>query len=288
MKTRIISGIIMIALVTLVLVAGLCWNPIAITIFLSILAAGGTFELCHNALGVKGIAANTVPCVASASSVFAASYWFSGLYSLSRGSTEIDYNLIFTAPLVLLSIGAVYVIAQSIIIFKQHADFSLAKIVGIIGLPLVYAIAFSALGSIIADSGRIYYLLLVANFACVCDTGAYFVGVKLGKHKLCPEISPKKTVEGAIGGIVSSLIVTVIIVCAFGFVNKLPLALLFTVPLCIIGMIGDLFASSIKRAAGIKDYGDLIPGHGGVLDRVDSILMISPLMFILVLLGVFG
>ncbi len=278
----------MIALVAIVLVTGLCWNTVAITIFLSILAAGGTYELCHNALGVKGIAANAAPCVASAAVVFAASYWFSGLYSLSMGSTEIDYNLIFTAPLILIAVCAVYVIAESIIIFKQHEDFSLAKIVGIIGLPLVYAVAFSALGSIIADSGRIYYLLLVANFACVCDTGAYFVGVKLGKHKLCPEISPKKTVEGAIGGIVSSLVATVIIVCAFGFANKLPLALLCTIPLCIIGMIGDLFASSIKRAAGIKDYGDLIPGHGGVLDRVDSMLMIAPVMLVLVLLGVFG
>ncbi len=278
----------MIALVTLVLVAGLCWNTIAITLFLAILAAGGTFELCHNALGVKGITANAIPCAASAAAVFAASYWFSGLYTLAKGSTEIDYNLIFTAPLILIAIGAVYVITQSIIIFKQHEDFSLAKIVGIIGLPLIYAIAFSALGSIITDSGRIYYLLLVANFACVCDTGAYFVGVKFGKHKLCPAISPKKTVEGAIGGIASSLIATVVIMWAYGFAGKLPLALICTVPLCIIGMIGDLFASSIKRAAGIKDYGDLIPGHGGVLDRVDSMLMIAPVMLVLVLLGVFG
>ena len=134
----------------------------------------------------------------------------------------------------------------------------------------------------------VFFIALILCIAWGGDTAAYFAGRFFGKHKLAPEVSPKKTVEGAIGGIISSLVVTVIIVCAFGFVNKLPLALLFTVPLCIIGMIGDLFASSIKRAAGIKDYGDLIPGHGGVLDRVDSILMIAPLMLVLVMLGVFG
>ncbi len=288
MKTRIISGIVMICLVALVLVAGYNWNPLVITAFIALLSVGGTYELVHNALGVRGKLSNLVPMIASAVLTVSCSFCFSGLYKLARGSEEIDFNLIYTAPLVIIITIALYWILASLIIFKNHADFSLAQIVGIIGMPILYSLAFAALNCIIADSGRIYYLLLVANFACVCDTGAYFVGVKLGKHKLCPAISPKKTVEGAIGGIVSSLIATVIIVCACGFAEKLWLALIFTIPLCITGMIGDLFASSVKRAAGIKDYGDLIPGHGGVLDRVDSILMISPLMLILVLFGVFG
>ena len=278
----------MFSIVALVLAAGLLWNPIVITVFIALLAAGGTYELVHNALGVKGLLQNLVPTIFSAILTVSCSYWFSGLYLLAHGGEEIDSGLIYTAPLAIIVAVAFYWVSASLIIFKNHEEFSLAQIVGIIGMPILYAVAFATLGSIIADSGRIYYLLLVANFSCVCDTGAYFVGVKLGKHKLCPAISPKKTVEGAIGGIASSLVATVIIVCACGFANKLWLALIFTVPLCVVGMIGDLFASSVKRAAGIKDYGDLIPGHGGVLDRVDSILMISPLMFILVLLGVFG
>ena len=128
------------------------------------------------------------------------------------------------------------------------------------------------------------YLLLLLNFSSVCDCGAYFVGVTVGRHKLCEKISPKKTVEGAIGGIVSSIIVTVILTLCFKRSVLMPIVL--TVPFCIIGMLGDLFASSIKRSVGLKDYGNLIPGHGGVLDRVDSIIMIVPLLFILALYGV--
>jgi phosphatidate cytidylyltransferase len=116
--------------------------------------------------------------------------------------------------------------------------------------------------------------------------GAYFVGVSIGKTKLCPQISPKKTVEGALGGIVSSIIVTAIITLCYGYFDKILPTLLITIPLCVVGMAGDLFASIIKRKVGIKDYGDLIPGHGGILDRVDSILFISPLVYCLMLIGV--
>ena len=116
--------------------------------------------------------------------------------------------------------------------------------------------------------------------------GAYFVGVTCGKHKLCPEISPKKTVEGAIGEIVSAVVFALVFMFAFSQTEKLVSTLILTVPLCIVGMMGDLFASSIKRSVGLKDYSNLIPGHGGVLDRVDSILLIAPVMYLCMLFGV--
>lgn len=106
----------------------------------------------------------------------------------------------------------------------------------------------------------------------------------IGKHKLCPEISPKKTIEGAIGGIVLSIICAIIILFAFGKTNVTLLML--AVPLCILGIIGDLFASVIKRSVGIKDFSNLIPGHGGVLDRIDSIIMVAPFMFLLIKFGI--
>ena len=112
------------------------------------------------------------------------------------------------------------------------------------------------------------------------------LGVSMGKTKLCPTISPNKTIEGAIGGVVSSVIVSLVITLCFGKYNAIPVVLLLTIPLCIAGMMGDLFASIIKRKVGIKDYGNLIPGHGGILDRVDSLLFISPLIFCLMILGV--
>ena len=113
--------------------------------------------------------------------------------------------------------------------------------------------------------------------------GAYFVGVTCGKHKLCPNISPKKTVEGAIGGVVSSIVVTVILSLCFS--KSLILPIVLTIPFCILGMVGDLFASAIKRSVNLKDYGNLIPGHGGILDRVDSIIMIAPLLYMCITLG---
>ena len=131
----------------------------------------------------------------------------------------------------------------------------------------------------------IYYLLLLINFSSVCDTGAYFIGSFFGKHKLCPEISPKKTVEGAIGGIGSSLIVSVILALCFGNKGHLVVTLIATVLLCIVGIMGDLFASTIKRSVGLKDYSNLIPGHGGILDRFDSMLLIAPVLYSFMVLG---
>ena len=128
--------------------------------------------------------------------------------------------------------------------------------------------------------------LSIYIFIWINDTGAYLSGVTLGKHKLCPNISPHKTVEGSVGGIVSSIIVSFILGFSFSFEKNLANAVILTIPFCILGMIGDLFASAIKRAAGIKDYGTIIPGHGGILDRFDSILMTAPLLYLFIALGV--
>ncbi len=125
------------------------------------------------------------------------------------------------------------------------------------------------------------FLILFAMFcAWFTDAGAYFVGSFLGKHKLCPNISPKKTVEGAVGGVVVAVISTVILYAVFSkFVfmnsNSNYLAIvLMTIALSIVSMCGDLTASVIKRNFGIKDFGKLIPGHGGVIDRFDSMIFV--------------
>ena len=116
------------------------------------------------------------------------------------------------------------------------------------------------------------------------------MGRKLGKHKLAPTISPKKTIEGSIGGVIFSLAATALIVVLYnklgGYNYSLVKWLIVTPIFCVVGMIGDLFASAIKRAVGLKDYSNLIPGHGGILDRVDSIIMIAPLLFVCIKIGV--
>lgn len=128
------------------------------------------------------------------------------------------------------------------------------------------------------------YLVWYIMFgACLTDAFAYFVGVKFGKHKLCPEISPKKTVEGAIGGIVGCIVSLLAYTfalnkfCSFG-INYISIGLI-SVFVAIFAQLGDLVASSIKRSAKIKDFGNILPGHGGVLDRIDSVLFVSPIIY---------
>ncbi len=123
-----------------------------------------------------------------------------------------------------------------------------------------------------------FYILLSLFVTWIIDSGAYFAGSYLGKHKLCPHISPKKTIEGAFGGFLAGVISTV----GFGtFWLKLPLEhmILMGSIVGIIAQLGDLAESALKRYADIKDSGNIIPGHGGILDRVDSILFVIPTVY---------
>ena len=120
--------------------------------------------------------------------------------------------------------------------------------------------------------------LLIVIFAN--DTGAFYTGTFFGKHKLAPNISPKKTIEGSLGGIAASMLAGFIF-CLI-FFHDLSLAFL-TIPgslmLAVVGQIGDLFESAMKRASGIKDSGRLLPGHGGILDRIDGVLPAIPVLY---------
>lgn len=114
------------------------------------------------------------------------------------------------------------------------------------------------------------------------DIGSYVFGRKYGRHKLCPEISPNKTIEGMIGGLFSAFLITIIFVFLFlspDFVNHSAIVLLLlSILFSFVGQLGDLVESSFKRHFGVKDSGNLLPGHGGILDRFDSLLFVLPLM----------
>ncbi len=131
-----------------------------------------------------------------------------------------------------------------------------------------------------------FFVGLVFISAWGSDTFAYFTGITIGKHKLCPKLSPKKTIEGSIGGVVGATILGIIygfVVNYFYSVNDFNTTLFFAI-VCAVGAVssqfGDLAASTIKRFTGIKDYGHIIPGHGGILDRFDSILFTAPGVYI--------
>ncbi len=122
------------------------------------------------------------------------------------------------------------------------------------------------------------YVWLVYFMAFGTDTFAYFAGVLFGKHKLCPTISPKKTVEGAVGGILGCVIITMIFFF-FLDINISFKIIFFSIFVSIFSMFGDLVASKIKREYNIKDYGNFLRGHGGILDRFDSVLFVAPLVY---------
>ncbi len=135
-----------------------------------------------------------------------------------------------------------------------------------------------------------FFIWLIFLCAYGCDTGAYLVGMTLGKHKLIPALSPKKTVEGAIGGIIVATALCMI----FGVMveNKFVIEYINTPLFCaltgligsVLSQIGDLAASAMKRYTGIKDFGNLIPGHGGIIDRFDSVLFTAPSVYYLMIL----
>ena len=132
----------------------------------------------------------------------------------------------------------------------------------------------------------IFMVLFILFCAWFGDSGAYFVGTFFGKHKLCPLISPKKTVEGLIGGVVTVGVVTAITVLIYNsfILTEHQLSYAVLIPLSMVaslaGVVGDLSASVIKREYNVKDFGNIMPGHGGVLDRFDSVTLVAPFLYV--------
>lgn len=131
----------------------------------------------------------------------------------------------------------------------------------------------------------VYLLVYVLFCAWLGDSGAFFVGTFLGKHKLCPEISPKKTVEGFVGGILTVGVAVTVQCLVYNLVLPSTLKMNYAVIIpigmvaAVLGVLGDLSMSVIKRQYNIKDFGNIMPGHGGILDRFDSVLFVAPFIY---------
>ena len=286
MKTRIISAAVMIIVVVVVLFTGYKYNANIIIDFISLLAVAATYEILHHIVKTGSVFRKAVACVYAMAAFFSVSDILTGVYDVLIKNQPIDQKNIGLSVSVFVLSSIIYMVFITLSLIREKKEFDIKEILALLGAPFMYSAAFATLNCIITTHQGIYYLLLVINFACVCDTGAYFAGVTLGKHKLCERVSPKKTVEGAIGGVVLSLVVTAILVALFKVPTNIFVMLGVTVVMCIVGMLGDLFASVVKRSVSVKDYSNLIPGHGGILDRFDSMLFISPAMLSLMLLGV--
>ncbi len=183
-----------------------------------------------------------------------------------------------------------FVTAMCLSYLKHHKEYDYNDLFFMMGLTALLSLSFKTL-LYMSSNGRtngeeIFMLVITLCAAWLADSGAYFAGTFFGKTKLCPEISPKKTVEGLIGGIISNgallLLIGLVYDKLLGGSSLNYLFLFIAGMLCaVIGLIGDLTASEIKRQCGIKDYGNVMPGHGGVMDRFDSVLLVAPFMYYL-------
>lgn len=248
MRQRIITGIILIiALVPTVIYGGWLFNLV-----IALLCTIGSMEILRMAKIKRKNAPSIITYVGLLSIVF-----------YQQIAPTIPENLTH-AILPLLSI---MLLLMSTVIIDGY-DFTKA---GISTLAMFYL----GLGGYAAVQIRevnfaLFMFILLVVFTT--DMGAYFIGSKIGKRKLVPKISPNKTVEGAIGGIVSALILAAIYLTFFSFTYSYLVMLMIAVVLSITGQFGDLIASRLKRHFEVKDAGSIFPGHGGVLDRFDSVL----------------
>jgi phosphatidate cytidylyltransferase len=202
-KTRIISGVIIALVVGAVLSLGFLVNPLIITAAIAILAAIAVYELIHNAAGIKCKASIIGAIFYSVLVVFILDKTLLQILLKWIGASElleINYigAIIQNEAVIILSVF--YFVYAVCMVLKNNKEFGLGAIISLCAMPLILSYAFSSLSNVINfEQDGIYYLLMMFNFASVCDMGAYFVGSAMGKTKLCPNVSPKKTVEGPFG-----------------------------------------------------------------------------------------
>lgn len=158
---------------------------------------------------------------------------------------------------------------------KYHAEQVMAAFFGVVYVAVM--LSFIYLTRSLPDGKFLVWLIFLCSWGC--DTCAYCVGMLIGKHKMAPVLSPKKSIEGAVGGVAGAALLGVIYAAATQ--GKMAEYALICAVGALISMVGDLAASAIKRNQNIKDYGKLIPGHGGILDRFDSVIITTPVIYYL-------
>ena len=271
MKKRILTGAcILISTVLLVVFSSYPVYPIV----LSLLALRGAYEL----LRVVGTDKNLIVALPA--------YVITAVFPTVAYFVSSDTTVVYA--LALAAVLFVYMLDLMFVSVFSKGSISFAKISEIFTSITYISVAFSSL-SLLRYLNRetgAFMIALAFIVSWVCDAGAYFAGSLFGKHKLIPEISPKKTVEGAIGGIVIAtaafLVYGLVLDC---FVESMTvnylILIVLGVLLSVVSQLGDLIASLIKREYGVKDYGRLFPGHGGVMDRFDSTISVSTVLMIL-------
>jgi len=245
MKKRIISAIIMFFIAIPFLIIG----GIPFAIFITILGDMALFEFLKFRKKMPSI-------------VKVIGYILNSLIILSR---YININL------EIIMMICIFIILGSLIVIKDNYHYKEAFF--LLGLVFILSLLFR--NFIIIRNRNMYELIYLLLITIGSDSFALFIGKMIGKHKLAPSISPNKTVEGFIGGcLVGTIVASIFSILVVKNINSTLIVIIITLLLSIIGEVGDLVKSSIKRNENVKDFSNLIPGHGGIMDRLDSILFV--------------
>ena len=260
-KQRIISGAVIVLFAAAIVLFNQSF-PVALNIAIALISGCAIWELIA-ALGIQKKLFLVWPSLAAAVVIPFTSYM------------GCDAGLILYIYTLILFCGLLF----------HHKEVTFRELGMIYSMTLLIP---AALGSLVGIRDQnpacgIFTVMIAVFAAWIADAGAYFVGSFFGKTKLCPEISPKKTVEGAIGGMVVNILVLVLIGWIYELlfpadVNYISM-LLIGFGSSVISILGDLSFSLIKRSCNIKDFGQVISGHGGILDRFDSVIFVSPLIY---------
>ena len=266
MKNRVLSGIVLVALMVAIVLFNESF-PLALNIVLALVSLLSITEII-SAIGMTKKYFLAVPSVLFAAGLplVDSQLWQEGLYFV--------YTSVLFASMIL-----------------YHKETTFREVSVIYSMTLLIPTALMTLLGLreLGGAHGMFYVMMAVFSAWIADAGAFFAGSLFGKHKLCPEISPKKTIEGAAGGFVLNIAAMLVFGWLFsdiyyqGTVQVSYLTLLLMGVGCtVFSMLGDLSFSLIKRSCHIKDFGQVIPGHGGILDRFDSVIFTVPFVFFLV------
>lgn len=273
MKERVASGVSLVLFLAAIVVFN-STIPAALNIAIALISGLAVFEI----ISALGLSKNFVLLIPS--------LVFSAVIPMIQAiAPPLQVDILQQAAYFLYTV----VIFGALILYHKVLTF---REVGVIySMSLMIPTALETLISLRNLGGKhgMFYVIIAIFSAWIADTGAFFAGSLWGKHKLCPDISPKKTVEGVIGGFALNIIAMIVFGYIFHAVYYAYSVEISYLTLVVIGffgtimsILGDLSFSLIKRSCHIKDFGEIIPGHGGILDRFDSVIFEAPFVYLLV------
>lgn len=279
--TRLISGIVLVAIALLAFIFG-GEILLGISVFISI---AGYLELCR-AVGVKEkdkkINALEIVGIIGILAYYAVLYFFP---AVEEGNVAMSMGNVLYAVIPVIGVFMLSMLLYVVRFPKYRSEQIMANVFNFLYAPVMLSFIYLTREQ---EAGKyIVWLILISSWGC--DTCAYVVGMLIGKKKIFPVLSPKKSLEGCIGGVVGAGLIAALY-AVFAVENVFPdkrVTIVITV-ICMVGavmsQVGDLAASAIKRNHEIKDYGKLIPGHGGIMDRFDSVIVTAPMIYFLTVL----